>query len=70
VRFLAIAVGILSGAAIGLTLGYFVFLSGYAADVGVISFHDWVTQSSYHLAPFWAVMGALIVAGAFVLWFD
>ncbi len=68
VRLLAIALSVLTGAAIGLTVGYFVFLGDYAADLGVISFHDWVTQSSYHMAPFWAVMGAAITVGAFILW--
>ena len=67
-RLLAIALSVLTGAAIGLTVGYIVFLGDYAADLGVISFHDWVTQSGYQMAPFWAVMGATITVGAFILW--
>jgi hypothetical protein len=69
-RLLAIALSILSGAAIGLAVGYFAFLGGNAADLGVISFHNWVAQSTYQLASFWAVMGATIMVGAFILWSD
>ena len=69
-RCLSIALAVLSGAAIGLTIGYLAFLSSYSADLVVMSFHDWAMESKEYLAPFWAVMGALIITGAFVLWFD
>ena len=69
-RWLAVTLSVCCGAAIGLTVGYIVVLGGSATDLAMISFHDWVTQASFSLVPFWAVMGATVMVGTFILWFD